>query len=165
MINISRILVPIDFSQEARFALDWAVQLLNKKSNASIFLYHVEPATPYLKPNVHWNVDGLDDDTGSRRYLESWLHKIPSHIHSDFLVGHDSITEDISYFCRRHFIDMIVMVAREHHGLSRWVRHNTCESIVRAASCPVLVLHHNQFQNEPVEAARSEACAMLTPAV
>src|SRR5581483_271914 len=164
MMDINRILVPVDFSQEARFALDWAIQLLRTKSNGSIFMYHVSPPSTYLGSPVDWNVDGLErPDAWRRKYMRNWLGRVPSHIYSEFLLSQSSIPSDIAHFCKSYFIDLIVVVAREHHGLSRWIRHNTCENIVRGALCPVLVLHNkqSQFVGEPV--LREEFAAMLTP--
>lgn len=163
MIDINRILVPVDFSHEARFALDWAIQLLKSKSNASLFLYHVSPPSTYLAAPVDWHVDELEKpNPAHKKYIENWLEHIPSHIHSDFLLSQGSVSSDISHFCKRYFIDLIVVVAREHHGLSRWIRHNTCENIVRGACCPVLVLHHKPFEQHDVVEEHYEA-AMLTP--
>jgi hypothetical protein len=99
-----------------------------------------------------------------RKYMRNWLERIPSNIHSDFLLSQGSVSSDINYFCRHYFIDLIVVVAREHHGLSRWIRHKTCENIVRGALCPVLVLHHNRpAQSLGHPALREELAPALTP--
>jgi nucleotide-binding universal stress UspA family protein len=162
--DINRILVPVDFSHEARFALDWAIQLLRSKSNGSIFLYHVFPPSTYLTAPMDWDVDGLEKpDIPLKKNIQNWLERIPSNIHSDFLLSQGSVTSDVSHFCKHYFIDLIVIVARGHHGLSRWIRHNTCENIVRGATCPVIVLHNKPVEVERVPTAREEYAAMLTP--
>ncbi len=164
MIDINRILVPVDFSHEARFALDWAIQLLRTKSNGSIFMYHISSPPIHLGSPVDWHMDELEKpDAPQKKMMRNWLERIPNHIHSDFLFSQGSVSSDISHFSKHYFIDLIVVVAREHHGLSRWIRHNTCENIVRGASCPVLVLHNKPFQRQRPPVIREEFAAMLTP--
>lgn len=166
MNNINRILIPVDFSKESEFALNWAINLLKPRTNTSLFLYHVAPPTPsYPVPAVDWRIDEIDTTVeNTRSLLTHWINKVPNQIHADFILGTGSVITEVGHYCRTLMIDMIVVVARDHHGLSRWIRHNTCENIVRGATCPVLVLHHGRLQEArpaKVSEPRPEVLAMV----
>ena len=145
MLDIKRILIPVDFSNEARMAVEWAVFLLRKTSEASLILLHVFPYSQYAD-HVTWE-NQLDDHLLERRWdterreLERWQENIPSPIRSDFIVGAGSVASAVRRACDRYKIDLVVMITRSRQGLWRMIRPNTSERVVRVAPCPVLVLH------------------------
>ena len=52
MLDILRILVPVDFSKESDLALNWAVTIAGKKRGATIYLLHVLPPAPSGVGNI-----------------------------------------------------------------------------------------------------------------
>ncbi len=143
MIDIKRILVPVDFSYEARKAVEWAIALLKNTPGAVLFLFHA--ISPPYADYMAWKHGATDHHWDQERQeLDRWTQNIPSTIHSDYIVADGPVAPAVRQTCDTLKIDMIVMITRERHGLSGLFKPNTGERIVRSAPCPILVLHLNQ---------------------
>ena len=141
MKNVKRILVPVDFSAESNFAVEWAVFLLRNTPEAAIHLLHVFSYRRYADYMV-WNDNQVDERwDDEKRELERWQDKIPNPIKSDFIIAAGPVARAVQDACAKYAIDLIVMITRSRRGLPRLLRPNTSEEIVRVAPCPALVLH------------------------
>ena len=153
MNRLNKILVPVDFSESSRMALDWAM-LLADKLRAKVILLHAmeisaaiaESAEPYFH---------LDDDVvkrvkmGAARRLQAFAQKYDE---KKILVA-PCITEgkpflEIIKFAKSYNVDLIVMGTHGHMGDSHILIGSAAEKVVRKAPCPVLTVKHPDYKFE-----------------
>jgi nucleotide-binding universal stress UspA family protein len=150
MFDLKRILVPVDFSEESEFALEWAVKLGAQEKTATIFLVHVLPYV--LDPTylMNWTDDlvGFRWDQAKKDLVE-WTKKVPRSIPCFPILCKGGIGEQIQRVCDEKKVDLVIMTSRERRGLARIIHPNASEATVRLVSCPVLVLHRKQKIAEP----------------
>ena len=142
MIQIRRIVCPIDFSPTAQHALDYAAELA-RSTNAELVLLHVVPdfdypirglgmaqAFPHLRPEMH---------TRAKEQLtavQQKLKNVKSTLELRDGVAHDAILD-----CAKAVkADMIVMGTHGHTGLKHALLGSSAERVVRLSPCPVLTV-------------------------
>lgn len=142
MIQIRRIVCPIDFSPTAQHALDHAAELA-RSCNADLVLLHVVPeldypirglgmaqAFPHLREELH---------TRAKEHLaevQKGLKNVKSTLELRDGVPHDAILE-----CAKAVAaDMIVMGTHGHTGIKHALLGSSAERVVRLSTCPVLTV-------------------------
>jgi universal stress protein A len=146
MIDVKRILVPVDFSKSSGNALRYGCALAEKFS-AEVHLLHVTDPLKgpgYLPPPEEW-LEELQQQ--ARKELE----KLPE----PGLAGRLSVrreirsgfpfTEIIGY-AREHGIALIVMGTHGRSGLAHVLLGSVAERVVRKAPCPVLTVRHPEHE-------------------
>lgn len=146
--RLQRILVPVDFTRESELALEWAIRLVSNDSQSVIFLLHVlsEPPIPHDPLYERywgecWIVKEWDE---AKKKIEQWRQHVPSTISSVALTVKGDLAREVCFFCLKERIDLVVMTTHGRHGLTRVIKPNLSEKVVRIAPSPVLVLHLNQ---------------------
>jgi nucleotide-binding universal stress UspA family protein len=144
MIEIRRILCPIDFSDHSRLALDHAVGLA-RWYEATITVFHVcapvpaiafAPGTPWLPMTVP-TPDDLDALLASvKRFAES---EAAAGVPMQFELGDgDAATEILERSATQS--DLIVIGTHGRHGFDRLVLGSVTEKVIRKARCPVMTV-------------------------
>ncbi|MEO1399787.1 MAG: universal stress protein [Cyanobacteria bacterium J06635_1] len=133
-----RILVPIDFSDEAFKALEETIAFAEKAT--AVYALHVLKTLEPTEPGVIWQA--IDDDKRKENVQKTFLEKFPSDqykgLHFAVEVG-DPSSEIIDY-AQQEKIGLIVMPSKGRTGLSRFFMGSVAERVMRFAHCPVLVL-------------------------
>lgn len=144
---ISKILVPVDFSDCSRAAVEAAVDLAGKYS-AELELLHIHEVPFTASAVLVRTTDGrevtMDVFLGeeSRRLLDEMvgsvdeLAKSPHHEVVQGGVAHVSIVERAKAISA----DLIVMGTHGRSGLSHLLMGSVAEKVLRAAPCPVMVV-------------------------
>jgi universal stress protein A len=143
--NTQRILVPYDFSDYSRAALDYAGRLAID-SDARVFILHVDElldARISAVAAVDW--PGVYESSWEkrRRTVNRQLVKLVPHNSPVFYEHHcvmGSPANEILAFAERSNIDLIVMGSHGRTGLSRLTIGSVAEKVMRASKCPVLIL-------------------------
>ena len=138
---ISRIQVPLDFSDCSTAALDYAVALA-KPLNADLILTHVIEPFPYSV------IEGLTFvDYGARLTSEtqSLLDALSKRPLKERLSVATHLTSgipfrEILFLAEREKADLIVMGTHGRSGFERFMTGSVAEKVVRLAPCPVLTL-------------------------
>ena len=145
MMKVSRILVPVDFSEHAGRALDCAKTLADK-FDASLHLLTVVP-DPYVLPNPGpWYVPlPTDYAEGLRKDADSQLRAllIPAEqtkYRSEFVVLFGDPSSEITDYVKRASVDLIVMGTHGRGGIAHALVGSVAEKVVRTALCPVLTV-------------------------
>ncbi|MEM7108852.1 MAG: universal stress protein [Bacteroidota bacterium] len=139
------ILVPVDFSKEARYALNFALGI-TKSNEASILAFHVvdyptgatvDPIgmavpTPY-DPDF---IELLKKNAGKQ--MEYFLAEFDGEIESEISVGNPYL--DISDKISELDVDLVIMGTKGSTGLKEFFIGSNAEKIVRTAECPVITL-------------------------
>ena len=145
MMTATRILVPVDFSDHSRRALDCA-KTLAEKFDASLHLLTVVP-DPFVLPNPGpWYVplppnyrDGLRKD--AEAHLRELLAPADqTRFRAELAVVFGDPYAEIADYMKRASIDLVVMGTHGRGGLAHAVLGSVAEKVVRAAPCPVLTV-------------------------
>jgi universal stress protein A len=148
MPKLSRILVPIDFSECSRVALDYATTLA-KTFEAKIDVLHVWEVPPYIPPEAMVGVPGHDTQSladvakGSaeqemRRFVKD-LEDDGVHVERTLLDSGDP-GRTIVDVAEKEGYDIIVLGTHGRTGLSHLLMGSVAERVVRHSSCPVLTV-------------------------
>ena len=147
MLNLRRILVPIDFSPPSRDALVYAAALADKVE-AELFLLHVVQdlavflpdavtVTPVALPPIEQLTAAVRK--GLTRFLrESQLEGRP--VQEEVREGPPHA--EIVSFAAEAGIDLIVMGTHGRGGLRHMLLGSVTEKVVRSAPCQVLTVRH-----------------------
>lgn len=145
MIEIRRILCPVDFSDYSRRALDHAVALARwYESTVTVFnvcplvpAMAYAPGTPMLPVTVPSPGD-LDALVASMtRFAES---EAGANVPMQFEVGEGDAAHEILERAAVLPSDLIVMGTHGRHGFDRLVLGSVTEKVIRKAGCPVLTV-------------------------
>jgi len=142
---VTRVLVPVDFSEPSSRALDCA-KALATKFGASLHLLTVIP-DPFVLPNPsQWYVpappgyvEGLRRDADAHvRDLLTSAEQAGFRAQTAVLFGNPA--EKILEYGDLERIDLIVMGTHGRGGVARALMGSVAETVVRAARCPVLTV-------------------------
>lgn len=141
-VQISNVLIPIDFSPPSLEAIEFALPLL-KRFSANLHLVHVfEPdytlaamtAMPLIVPE-------LEVGRRVRRHLKNVAKKYSVDLRGENIHAlRGQPFEEICRFARQAKVDLIVTSTRGHTGLKHLLLGSTAERVVRYSPCPVLVV-------------------------
>jgi nucleotide-binding universal stress UspA family protein len=143
--TVTRILVPVDFSEHSKRALECA-KTLAEKFGASLHLLTVVP-DPFVLPDpTSWYmplpagyVEGLrrDADAHVRDLLTPAEH---TRFHAQTAVLFGSAPAKILEYIALETIDLIVMGTHGRGGVAHALMGSVAEKVVRSATCPVLTI-------------------------
>jgi len=142
MPTVSRVLVPIDFSEHSEKALAYAVELA-KGLGAKVHLVHVYPITAYAAPPLlPGPVVFAQFRDESQRVFEELMTRVKRDYSSE-LTG--SLKEGVPHVeilrCASDIgADMIVMGTHGHTGIEHLLLGSVAERVVRGARVPVLTV-------------------------
>lgn len=137
------ILVPVDFSESSRHALELGIELATT-FKASLTLIHVWeiPTYPYMEL-VPTNIDYLTPvENAAKAKLAETVAEIEARlpgVKSLLKVGNP--WEQILTAIAGHGIDLVVMGTHGRRGLSHVLLGSVAEKIVRLSPVPVLTAH------------------------
>lgn len=139
-LSLRRILVPVDFSKNARRALRLAMPLA-EKFGARITMLHV--VKPMLYPTEMATVVTSVQDTvnATRQHLVELGQKlVPKKLRGEMIVCSGQPYFEIAQIARELQADLIVLTMQAHTGIKRILVGGTAEQVVRHAPCPVLTV-------------------------
>ena len=144
MLDIKRILVPVDFSDHAEAALAHAVEL-GRTHDAQLLLLFVveEPAFPsFYGAGAAMLYDDLPDvRERAQEALDEWASNIDEpRPRMSTHVAEGPAGPTIVEFAEEWQADLIVIASLGRTGLERMMLGSVAEKVVREASCPVFVL-------------------------
>jgi nucleotide-binding universal stress UspA family protein len=142
-LEIRKILVPIDFSEHSRRALDEAIGFA-KEFGAELHLLHCYQLHPSaLAPYGVVIPENLDRDLrmAALRRLSEWRDKANAQgvRVQEHVTGHFP-SEEISALAETLGADLIVMGTRGMTGLKHVLLGSVAERTIRIAPCPVLTV-------------------------
>lgn len=150
-LKISRILFPTDFSEPAKQASQYAMELADR-FEAELHLLHVvrEVVFPLPEASVSWTLPVTDQQPE----IDAATERLQKQIGSDWAEHHRVVrlaeigypSESIIKYANQHKIDLIVMGTHGHTGLSHLLLGSVAEKVVRLATCPVLTVHPAKHQ-------------------
>jgi nucleotide-binding universal stress UspA family protein len=145
MTRFETILVPVDFSDHSKEALDTAIQVA-KLFESTIHLlhcYHIETAgiSPYgiVLPSGYYE----DIRDAATKRVSDWREMVSKEgIKAESILSADSPSLAINLAAEETNADLIVMGTRGLSGLKHAMLGSVAERVVRLAPCPVLTVKH-----------------------
>lgn len=143
--KVKKILVPIDFSECSKKALQYAIPF-TRQFNAELLLLHVVQPYPAVPQMELVDVETIQDSLAN---LETLRGTVGNEIRcaTDVRTGVPHI--EIAQAAREHQIDLIIMSTHGHTGLSHMLLGSTTEKVVRNAPCPVLTVRQSEREFAP----------------
>ncbi|HUY15269.1 MAG TPA: universal stress protein [Terriglobia bacterium] len=171
MLKIERIVCPVDFSEYAARAYEYAYSLA-RHYEAKLYLEHVIPVLaatyPYYNfPEVAAASLYMDLSQSAQQRLREMTGRYAGRgVQTETVVHKGFVPDSILAFARENHADLIVMGTHGRRGLDRLVMGSVTESVLRRSPCPVLAVRkpeHSfvdpQLPEEPVHVQRILFCA------
>ena len=139
MKTFEHILVPTDFSDPSKRALDMAIELA-QKSKARLTLLHVWnlPYAGYAEA-LAWPIDEME--AGARTALEELRVSVAARLPGvEAMLEMGREWQTILEVAKAKGVDLIVMGTHGRHGLPRFFLGSVAEKIVRLSPVPVLTV-------------------------
>ncbi|MDI6778999.1 MAG: universal stress protein [Bacteroidota bacterium] len=154
IINLEKILVPIDFSDYSKNALKYAVPFAKQFGAEILLLYVVEP-TIYPADFGFGQVGFPSIEEEMRKKGTEELEKLAANEIQD-IVKWQIIIEmgkpftEINRVAKEKNVDLIIIATHGHTGIEHVLFGSTAEKVVRKAPCPVLTIRtpEHGFVNE-----------------
>lgn len=143
MALIQRILVPTDFSDCAKRAIDYATELCKSLSAALVVVHVYAPPTVYLPDGV-WTLPVTDADM--RKELNTGLEKLAADARAvgirdvSTVLTEGNAAHEIGCVARDQHCDLIVMGTHGRSGVKHLLLGSVAEQVIRRADCAVLTV-------------------------
>jgi nucleotide-binding universal stress UspA family protein len=141
-VTLKHFLVPLDFSEYANLALEYAIGLANKLQ-ARLTLLHVIHELPIGAGDMATALPAsyLEDlEAGVKQRMEAYRQQVQeAGLEVDLVIEHGVPFQRIVDVARQHYVDLIVTGTHGHTGLQHVLLGSVAEKVVRLAPCPVLV--------------------------
>ena len=139
-----RILFCTDFSENAEFAYDYALDAAVRRPGSTLYILHVipEPDAQFWKTYIY---EVEDVDQKAKRDIDehiekSYLARTPPSVQVEVAVRVGKDSDCIIRFAEENDVDLIVMGRRGRTALSKVLFGNVTEKVCRKAPCAVLVV-------------------------
>jgi len=142
-VQVRRILVPVDFSDQATAVIDWAAHLA-KEHSARVLLFHAyhlpvefqQLEGAYLPPDFWSNVKSEAEETLAR-YAEDLKSR---GVQVDTVVREGYPATAIVEEAENEDVDLVVIGTHGLSGLKHLLLGSIAERVVQKAPCPVLTV-------------------------
>jgi nucleotide-binding universal stress UspA family protein len=133
----SHFLVPVDFSPDADWALDYAIYL-GTRVGARILLIHAIYAIMVIEVDVTPYLETLEAQ--ARQELEARLQRVrDAGLEGEMRLAHGMPAQEIIATAAETGADLIIMGTHGRTGVQHLFIGSVAEKVVRMAPCPVLV--------------------------
>ncbi len=143
MIEIKKILVPIDFSEHSFNALEYA-KILAEKFNAELILLNViEPVVFTADLTMgQINIPAIESELvqKSDEKLKEIIEKLKGKFNVKGAVRIGKPYVEIIEFSKNENIDLIVIGTHGHTGVEQFLFGSTAEKVIKKSTCPVLII-------------------------
>jgi universal stress protein A len=148
-VNLKKILVPIDFSELSRKAMQYALTFA-RQFNAEVLLLHVLEFTPLTTPvpplpTIQDEMTRVTLRESAAKQLAVWRDEISSQaaVRGSVRDGVSAHAEIVKAATEGNF-DLIILGTQGRTGLAHLLIGSTAERVVRHAPCPVLVVRERE---------------------
>jgi universal stress protein A len=148
MIQLKKILVPIDFSESTEKAIRYGLEIA-KDRKAHLFLLHVidQRLIDNLEKMSAWGYKGDFAETIEglvRDREQDLLRVVPEEwavgLEPEYLIRRGKPAEEVINTAKEYLIDLIVIGTQGHTAFASTILGGVCQKVVNHGPCPVLVV-------------------------
>lgn len=145
-LQLSKILLPTDFSGCANYALPYAAAIARATGATIICVHVVEPIVPAVgysglaEPMPIADISEQLEDSAERELPQLAEREEFNGLDVEEVIVHGDAAAEIVRVASERGVDLIVVSSHGRTGLGRIIFGSTAEAVVRHASCPVLVV-------------------------
>lgn len=133
-----KIVVPVDLSEQADLALDFALKLANQPSQVHVLHVGISFGAAIDPPFIYPVVEKRLESPYETSFRERYNHQKYQGIHLTMKYG--DAGHEIAEYAKAIGAGLIIMPCHGRSGFSRMMLGSVAERVVRFAHCPVLVL-------------------------
>jgi nucleotide-binding universal stress UspA family protein len=137
---IRSILLPTDYAEPSKTALNYATELARDYGARLVILHAVETLGP---ENITFGeaTSQPQPEAYRRRLWDELHHVVPStQLTVEYVLSEDDPVTAILQAAANHQCDLIVLGTHGRTGMRRFLEGSIAEQVVRLAQCPVLVV-------------------------
>ncbi len=145
---IRTILVPVDFSETSKKALDYAVPFA-QQFKARLILLYVVPANFPVGEFGMVDVAFMEKElraAGEKQLAELARDRVGAGVATQTFVRAGRPVTEIAAIAKSTNSDLIVISTHGHTGLKHVLLGSVAENVVRYAPCPVLVVREDEHE-------------------
>ncbi len=146
LFNIKKVVVPIDFSDESRSALDTALDVVEQQAE-KIYVIHVLAELSPAEPGVVWGEISNENRAQHVREALGEMFSAEKYKGIQVEVSFGNAGFRISEYAQEIGADLIVIPSHGRTGIERMLIGSVAERVVQHSHCPVLVLRSGQKKN------------------
>jgi nucleotide-binding universal stress UspA family protein len=139
-----KILFCTDFSENADFAFDFAVDAAIRNVGCTLYLFHVipEPDAQFWKGYIY---EVGDVDAKARADIDHavdarYRPRVPSGVNFQVEMRIGEAARTILEFAEEQDVDLIILGRQGRGALTQWLLGNVAGKVARKCVCPVLVV-------------------------
>lgn len=139
-----KILFCTDFSENAKFAFDFAVDAAIRNVGATLALLHVipEPDAQFWKGYIY---EVGDMDAKARADIDQAIDvdyrpRVPVGVTFEVEMRIGEASRAILEFAEQEEVDLIILGRQGRGAITQWLLGNITGRVVRKATCPVLIV-------------------------
>jgi nucleotide-binding universal stress UspA family protein len=145
MINITKILVPTDFSEHSNRVLQSAIMIARKFEAALRVVYVVESLDAYAGFAVpHLPLENLEKELlerAKRKMTEFLAENMAQDIPHASAILNGKVAEEIVRYAEAQGCDLIMIGTQTCTGAQKALFGSVTEGVIKTASCPVLSMN------------------------
>ncbi len=149
VVELQRIMVPLDFSDHSHKALRYAVKLA-EQFNAEVELVNVVTPVIYAEgmvlPAAMENLDRVSEEHAQRALEKVSREEGVNHVKVTTHVLLGNPYDEIVNHARKQKTDLLLITTHGRTGLQHFLLGSTAEKILRHAPCPVMVVRDKEHE-------------------
>ncbi len=149
LLNIERILVPVDFSEYSKMALDYSIEFSKKFNSELILIYVIEPIvypSDFGLGQIPINQVDFEIQSKAEEELKKLIEeKVPADVKASFTVKTGKPFLEIINAAKELNCDLIIIATHGHTGIEHILFGSTAEKVVRKSPVPVLTVRKKKL--------------------
>jgi len=149
MLNIQRILVPVDFNRHSNDIAEYALDIAKKLDAKPTFLHVVEhfaKIAGYTEGCPTCLTDAYEELYGRAQKMMTALLENKSGCSGVVLRGEGDAADDIIKYTKEQGVGLIIIGTHGAKGIEHVLLGSVAERVLKGASCPILVF--NPYKGE-----------------
>lgn len=146
--KIERILIPVDFSEYSKMALEYSIEFSKKFNSELILIYVIEPIvypSDFGLGQIPINQVDFEIQSKAESELKKLVEeKVPSELKASYVVKTGKPFLEIISAAKEYDCDLIIIATHGHTGIEHILFGSTAEKVVRKSPIPVLTVRERK---------------------
>jgi nucleotide-binding universal stress UspA family protein len=151
MVDIRKILVPVDFSAASTKALRYATALA-REFDATLLIAHIieySPPTAYAFPGETFEIQKHHIEEVRKKLKDMVPEEVRDSLNYRFIVKSGIVSDELVAAMKDEPVELVVMGTHGRRGFKHWVLGSTTEHLLRRVPMPILTVSHTEEDTAP----------------